>query len=132
MMIILKNSKSIRGIALFTVLTFSLLCMVPKVNAAFIPSNSQKADISSKDLAQIQKFLENKKVQKRLQALGYTSEEIKSRLSKLSDAEIHQLANQMNALAIGGDGVGFVIGLLIVVLLVLLILKIYDKEVVVR
>jgi hypothetical protein len=73
-------------------------------------------------MATIQKALEQKLVQERLRDLGYTDDQIKARLDQLSDAEVHSLATQLDALMPAG-GFTTVLGvLLLVAILVVLIL----------
>jgi hypothetical protein len=83
------------------------------------------------DLATLQRALENKLVQERLKALGYSDEEIKARLDQLSDGDLHNFATQIDTLTAGGDGLGLVIALLVIIILVIIILKLMDKKIVV-
>jgi len=69
------------------------------------------------DMKTVQTALESKIVRERLKDLGLSDKEIDSRLSRLSDQQIHQLAKDIHTLSPGGD----VVGILVVVLLVLLI-----------
>jgi hypothetical protein len=78
------------------------------------------------DLATIQQMLEQKVVQHRLGELGFTTGEIQTRMELASNAELHQLAVQSDALTAGGDG--GIIFILVIVLLVLLILRITSNE----
>ena len=73
------------------------------------------------DLQTIQKSLESKALRGRLQALGLSDQEIQSRLTHLSDEQVHQLASQIKALKPAGDGEGLIVGLLVIAVLVLLI-----------
>jgi hypothetical protein len=111
----------------------AILAMTPRLDAAFIPSaGSTGGDIYASDMNAVRQFLEQKAVKNRLEALGYSSEEIQDRLSILSDHEIHQLAANIDTLTTGGDGLGLVIGILVVILLVIVILKITDKRIIIR
>ena len=58
------------------------------------PVMSQRAD----DLRTVQSVLEAKVITQRLQDLGYSSEEIASKLDRLSDSQLHQVASQINSL----------------------------------
>jgi len=124
----------LRNTALVLVLTVSsLVSFTPRAEAALVPTQlSMVSEARAMDLASVQKVLENKEVKARLSALGYSDAEISSKLSMLSDAELHKLSTQMNALDSGGDGVGFIIGLLVVVLLVVVIVKVADKTITIR
>lgn len=126
----LTTKQIIRHTAAILIVTMIFIGMVPKIDAAFIPSGSQ--DIKSEDLVTIQKALEIKQVRSRLEALGYTPEEINTRLSQLSAEEIQSLATRIDSLTTGGDGLGILISILVIVLLVVVILKIMDKEIIIR
>jgi hypothetical protein len=80
----------------------------------------------------VRAHLENKKVQETLRSLGYTQEEISSRLSQLSQEEISQLAGELDkTMAPGGSAAGVAIGVVIVLLVALGILSLVGKRVVV-
>lgn len=66
-------------------------------------------------------FLERADVQGQMEALGVSAADVKSRVAALSDAEVAGLAGKIDTLPAGGDGVGAVLGLILVVFLVLLI-----------
>jgi hypothetical protein len=55
-----------------------------------------------------------------------------ARVNKLSDEQIHQLATHTDSLQAGGDGGGFIIGLLIVALLVILLIYLIQGRVVIK
>ena len=69
------------------------------------------------DMKTVQTALESKMVRERLKTLGLTDKEIESRLTRLSDQQIHQLAKDVNTLSSGG----FIEELLVLVILVLVI-----------
>ncbi|GAB6124511.1 PA2779 family protein [Humidesulfovibrio idahonensis] len=130
----LFGAHLMRNTALFLILTMStLVTFTPRAEAAFVPTSlSMVSEARAQDLASVQKVLENKAVKARLSALGYTDAEISAKLSMVSDAELHKLATQMNALDAGGDGIGFIIGILVIALLVVVIVKISDKTITIR
>jgi hypothetical protein len=104
--------------------------------ASFIPSQgspgTQDPSIRQQDLQKIQAILEKKVISQKLKEFGLTPEEVTSKLSQLSDEEIHQIASRIDELQAGGDAVGLLIGLLIIALLVILILYLlghFDIEV---
>ena len=122
----------LRRVATILVLLMGLLSLVPRVEAGFISSaESFGATSRQQDLATLQRALENKLVQERLKALGYSDEEIKARLAQLSDQDLHNFATQIDTLTAGGDGLGLVIAILIIIILVIIILKLMDKKIVV-
>lgn len=99
-----------------------------------VMSDGSKTSITVRDLEiqKIQRALENKVVQEKLKAYGLSDEEIKAKLSTLSDSDIHTLASASEKVLAGGDGVGFVIGVLIVIILIIIILKLLNKEIIIR
>jgi hypothetical protein len=112
-----------RRVAVMLAVLMGLLSLVPRVEASFVPSDQSFSSSSRQhDMATIQKALEQKLVKERLKDLGYTEEEIKARLDRLSDTELHALASQLDSLLPAGDGTGVVIALLIIVILVIVIL----------
>lgn len=122
----------LRRVATALVLLMGLVSVVPRVEAGFIGSDeSFGATSRQQDLATLERALENKLVQERLQALGYSDEEIKARLDQLSDQDLHNFATQIDTLTAGGDGLGLVIAILIIIILVIIILKLLDKKIVV-
>ncbi|HPC74019.1 MAG TPA: PA2779 family protein [Syntrophales bacterium] len=90
------------------------------------------ATMRGEEIGKIQRVLENRIVVEKFKAYGLNAEEIRDKLQSMSDEQIHLLAQASDQLPAGGDGWGFVIGLLLVILLVLLILKLYDKQIVIK
>ncbi|MEJ7553810.1 MAG: PA2779 family protein [Aquificaceae bacterium] len=84
------------------------------------------------DIAKIQRALESKQLQEKLKAYGLTKEEIESKLSKLSDEQIHILAKASDRVLAGGDAVGTAIGILIIAILLVILLKLLNKEIIIR
>ena len=120
---VLMNELLVRRIAMMLVFVMGLISFMPHVEASFVPSDESSSSISrQEDMATILRALEQKLVKERLKDLGYTDEEIKARLDRLSDAEIHSFAAQLDSLTPAGDGVGIVIALLLIAILVIVIL----------
>lgn len=113
----MKNPK--RALIYVLIVTTTLALAAP-VNgwAMLVPAAPASAtDARAADMKTIQKTLESKVVRERLRALGLTDKEIETRLAKLSDAQVHKLAKDVDTLAAGG----FIEALLVIVVLVLLI-----------
>ncbi len=113
-----------RSIAITLVVTIVCLAFTQtQAQAMLAPSSvaqaGQTLTTTAADLQTIQSTLESKELRAKLHALGLSDAEINSRLSRLSDAQKHQLASQIRAVNPAGD---LLIGLLIVVVLVLLII----------
>ncbi|MCS7307906.1 MAG: PA2779 family protein [Aquificaceae bacterium] len=84
------------------------------------------------DLSKIQRVLESKEVQEKLKAYGLTKEEVENKLSQLNDEQIHLLAKASDKVLAGGDVLGFTIGVLIVAILVVVLLRLLNKEIIIR
>ena len=113
----------IRSIAMILVVVMGVVSLVPRIEASFVPSDQFSAPTSrQEDMATIQKALEQKLVRERLKDLGYTGEEIKARLDRLSDSELHSLATKIDTLTPAGSTAGVVVAILLVAILVVLIL----------
>ncbi len=122
-----------RCLSCYLVLAILVMGVVPRVYAGFSPSEMvvlSQYDRSA-DLEKIQKIMEMKMIRERLEQLGFSQEEIQTRLGQLSDSQIHQLALQLDELRAGGNGEGVIIFLLIVAIIVVLVLWITGSRVVV-
>jgi hypothetical protein len=125
----------IKWITWYLVMAMFVIGITPKVYAGFSPSEviALSPAERSADVQKIQKFLEVKKVGERLQEFGLTPDEIQTRLSQLSDPQIHQLALKLDDLKVGGgDALGVIIVLLVIVILVIVILQATGHRVVVK
>jgi hypothetical protein len=124
-----------KWITWYLVMAMFVIGITPRVYAGFSPSEIialSPADRSA-DVQKIQKFLEMKRVRERLKEFGFTPDEIQTRLSQLSEQQIHQLALKVDDLKMGGDsGLGIIIFLLVVVILVVIILQVTGHRVVVK
>ena len=130
---IFKNDLLLRRIAIMLVVSMALISIVPQVEAAFISSDeSFSYNMRQQDTATIKKVLEQKLVKQRLKVLGYSEDEVKARLDKLSDNELHRFATQLDALTAGGDALGVLVAILVIVAIIALILFITGKRVVIQ
>jgi len=124
-----------KWITWYLVLAMFVIGITPKVYAGFSPSDViglSPADRSS-DLGKIQKFLETKMVRERLKEFGLTPEEIQTRLSQLSDQQIHQLALRLDELMVGGnDALGVIILILVIAILVVLLIQLTGHKIVIK
>ena len=114
-------------IALLIVSVTLMAAAQPRVEAMLVPSTmdraAEKTDRAA-DLQTIQTTLESKAIRAKLHAMGLSDAEIQARVSRLSDAQMHQLASQIRAVNPAGE---WVIGLLVVVVLVLLIIYLIKR-----
>jgi hypothetical protein len=95
------------------------------------PDVPQAAPVSDRalDVAKIQKALETKELQQRLLDHGLTPEETAARIDKLSDEQLHRLASNLDSIQAGGDPLGFVLGVVIIALLVVLIIYLLEGRI---
>lgn len=118
---------------LFAVFMIGIMCLVsfvPNVQAGFVPTSESAADIlRQKDMKVVQSALENKIIKQRLMELGYSEEEIQTRVARLSDEELHKLATDMETLTPAGDALGTLTSVLVLILIVLLIWVVLDKAI---
>ena len=110
---------------------------------SLIPANGGAALIESRlsdgeslmqratEIETIRQALEREVVAQRLADYGLSPEEVSAKLPTLSDEQLHQLAALSDSLGEGGI-LGAVIAILVVVLLVIVILKVTDKQVIVK
>ena len=121
-----KEGLLARRITIILIILMSLISLVPRVEAAFIPSGESHTEMMrDQDMQVIKKALQNKLITQRLQDLGFSDQEIQDRLDQLSDQEVHNLATQIDSVSQGGI-LGVVIAVLVIVILVLVILKLID------
>ncbi len=85
------------------------------------------------DLDKVQAFLEKKIVLQKLADYGVSPGEAMAKVRAMSDGELHRLASLTDRAAEGADdALGFLIGVAVLVILVIVILKLVNKEVIVR
>jgi len=125
-----KNAVLTRRIAMLLVVLMGIFSVVPRIEASFVPSEESFATSARhKDMAMVQKVLEQKLVKERLKALGYTDQEIDSRLDQLCDDELHQFATQLDSLTSGGSTL---VWLLVIALVIISVLYFTNKRIVIQ
>lgn len=102
--------------------------------AGLIASHGDGAAVARvADLAKVQVFLEQKVVLQKLVDYGVSPEEAMARIRTMSDSDLHRLASLADRAAEGADsGVGILIGVAILIILIIVIMKLLNKEIVVR
>jgi hypothetical protein len=125
-----KNAVLTRQIAMLLVVLMGIFSVVPRIEASFVPSEESFATSARhKDMAMVQKILEQRLVKERLKALGYTDQEIDSRLDQLSDDEVHKFATQLDSLTSGGSTL---VWLLVIALVIISALYFTDKRIIIQ
>ncbi len=123
-----------KSIAAYLVCAVFIIGIAPRVDASFVPSTAlplAQTDRSA-DLATLQTALEQKMVKERLVNLGFTSDEVRARLDQLSDQQLHQVAQHLDSLKVGGDGIGIIIGVLVIAILVVILIQLTGHRVIVK
>jgi len=101
--------------------------------AGVIASGIADAGSRVEDMARVQAFLENKVVVQKLVDYGVSPAEAVAKVKELNAQDLHRLASLTDRAAAGtSDALGFLIGLAILVILVIVIMKLMNKEVIVR
>lgn len=107
----------------------------PQVQAALVASQLSDGQVVSQrsaDLDTVRQALEHQLVSQRLADYGFSKEEVQLKLQSMTDAQLHQLASVSDTLAEGADGLGVVVTILVIILLIIVILKISDRQIVVK
>ena len=101
--------------------------------AGVIASGVDDAGSRVEDMAKVQAFLENKIVVQKLVDYGVSPAEAMAKVEAMSAQDLHRLASLTDRAAAGtSDALGFLIGLAILVILIIVIMKLMNKEIVVR
>ncbi len=103
------------------IISMASLSLPIQAFAAVIPTDAVIAQASAIDLSrqrsELTTFLTRSDVQKQLVSLGVDSNQAAARIAALSDAEVQQLYGKMQTLPAGGD----ILGTLVFIFLVLLV-----------
>jgi hypothetical protein len=106
---------------------------VPRVEAGFIASQASPGSQNrTEDLGAIQKALEIRMVSETMEKFGMTKVEVKSRLDGMTDAQIHQLATNLDEVRVGGDGLGVIVLILVIAILVVVLIQVTGHKVIVQ
>lgn len=134
-MIVTKSRILDARICWTVLLAFCMLSLIPaQGQASLVESRLASGETLTQravELNKVRQALEQEVVAQRLADFGLSQEEVAAKLPTLSDDQLHQLAGLSDSLAEGGI-LGTVIAVLLIVLLVVVILKIADKEIIIR
>ena len=108
----------------YLIIAMFVIGITPRVEAAFAPSGPMALTPSDRaaDLDKIRNLLEMKVVAQRLQDLGYTAEEIKGKLSEMTDAQIHSIAQKIDDLKVGQENAFVIIAAILVIVVAIIVL----------
>jgi hypothetical protein len=100
--------------------------------ASVIASHGGAGELRTEEIAKVQAFLEQKVVMQKLVDYGVSPGEAMAKVRSMSDSDLHRLASLTDRVAAGTDAVGWLIGVAVLVILVIVIFMLMDRRVVVR
>ena len=133
-----RMRRSLFFAALSIFIAVALLCissLTKEAAAAMMASKLSAASPSSlkgQDLEKVRAFLEKKVVLQKLQDFGMSKEEALSKIEKMNSQDLHLLASVVDTAPAGGDALGVAIGLAVLAILVIIILKLLNKEIIIK
>lgn len=127
------RQRYFRLVALILAIGVFALGSLPREGLAYVVEAHGPLNTASRkaDMGRVQRVLEEKLVQERLQSIGLSTDEAKSRLDKLADEELHSFAKNLDSIYPGGDVTSLVV-LLLIVLLVMVWLKLEGKRIIIK
>lgn len=126
------KNRFVRSIALCLVFSFFFISIIPRNSLAYIAVAEELSVARQADEATIQRVLESKAVVERLESFGLTSEEINSKISRLSDSELHSFASNLESISPGQGGAGVIIAALVIIILLYVLLQISGHRIIVE
>jgi hypothetical protein len=113
------------------VLTGAVGTLKGVAEASVLPSLPATAE-GAANLEKVASFLERKAVAQRLADYGLTPEAAKAKVAAMSDADLSRLASLAGRAPEGGSIAGALVLAGLVALLVVVILRVTDKEIIIR
>jgi len=112
----------LKPISILVVLVVFLTGSSTLVRASMIgTADSLSANSAELNRLKLQRLIERTEVRNQLSAWGVQPAEARAVVDNLTDAEVREIAGNMENLPAGGDAVGVIVGAALVVFLVLLI-----------
>ena len=117
--------RKVQPIAFLMIALTILLSVPPQSAVAALVETEIMLDMSRSLEARetVRQFMAREDVRSAIVSQGVDPLEANARLDSLTDAEVIQLADQIEQLPAGGDFLGFVIAVLVIVILVLVIIR---------
>lgn len=127
------RQRHFRLVTLILAIGVFALGSLPRESLAYVVEADGPLNTASRkaDIGRVQRALEEKLVQERLQSLGLSTDEARARLDKLADEELHGFAKNLDSIYPGGDMTSVIVVLLIV-LLVMVWLKLEGKRIIIK
>ena len=112
-----------RGMALVLAVVMLVVSMPLGVAQAALVGTEEllAAGDAATERARVLAFVERAEVREQIAALGVDPNEAAARVAALSDAQIHEIAGQLDRLPAGQSAVGAVVGAIVIIFLVLLV-----------
>lgn len=111
-----RMSKPIAQLVAFGLVILSL--HVPATHAALIGTDTVvRAEQAREDRARLEGLLNREEVKQRLLAHGVDAADVKARIDALSDSEVQTLAQRIDQSPAGGDGLGVIVFLFVLLLI---------------
>jgi hypothetical protein len=112
-----------RGVALVLAVVIFVISMPLGMAQAALVSTEQvlAAGNGATDRARVLAFLERAEIREQITALGVYPAEAAARVAALSDAQVREIAGQLDQLPAGQGAVGVVVGAILIIFLVLLV-----------
>jgi hypothetical protein len=117
--------KKAQPVAILMIILTMLLSVPFQSAVAALVETEAMLDMSRGQEARetLKQFMVRENVRAAIVSQGVDPLEADARLNSLTDAEVIQLADQIDQLPAGGDVLGFAIAVLVIVILVLVIIK---------
>jgi hypothetical protein len=112
-----------RGVALVLAVVMFVISMPLGVAQAALVSTEQMlaAGNGAADRARVLAFLARAEIREQIAALGVDPNEAAARVAALSEAQVREIAGQLEQLPAGQGAVGVVVGAILIIFLVLLV-----------
>ena len=129
----MNTNPFVRLACWYLVMALAGVFTVPAIaHAAFIPSTDKYIDGSVDELKELRKSLEDELLRERLLSLGLSADEVAERIDALTWEERQAVMADLERIQAGGDTLGTLLGIALIVLIVVLILKVLDKEIIIK
>jgi hypothetical protein len=115
-----KDSKRVVAVAMATLMAFTSM-PIGVAKAEMVTTDQVIEQVNpSEDHTRVMDFMLREDVQQQLTTLGVDPEEAARRVASLSDEEIQEIAGRLEELP-AGEGVGAIVGAIVIIFLVLLV-----------
>lgn len=123
------NQNFLKAICAPVAATMFLISGPLQANAAMVPTEQVVTAASqagaAADRAHVNALLDREDVRREMLRLGVSPAEAKARIAALSDAEVARLSGRMEQAIAGGDFLGTLVGIVVVVAVVLLLTDLF-------